>query len=81
MNKGVLSWSGRLFAYRIIVSVHTEEQDMAAFDRIRSGIPMMDDALQNIRLGDNVVWQVPSLDEFRPIAERFAQQAVKDHRP
>ena len=80
MNKGVLSWSGRLFAYRIIVSVHTEEQDMAAFDRIRSGIPMMDDALQNIRLGDNVVWQVPSLDEFRPIAERFAQQAVKDHR-
>ena len=53
---------------------------MAAFDRIRSGIPMMDDALQNIRLGDNVVWQVPSLDEFRPIAERFAQQAVKDHR-
>ncbi|MDO5109210.1 MAG: PEP/pyruvate-binding domain-containing protein [Erysipelotrichaceae bacterium] len=53
---------------------------MAAFERIRSGIPMMDDVLQNIRLGDNVVWQVPSLDEFRLIAQRFADQAIKDHR-
>ncbi len=53
---------------------------MAAFDKICSGIPMMDEALQNIRLGDNVVWQVPSLDEFRLVAERFADQAIKDGR-
>ena len=53
---------------------------MAAFEKIKSGIPMMDDALQNIRLGDNVVWQVPSLDEFRFIAERFAEQAIRDGR-
>ena len=31
---------------------------MAAFDRILSGIPEMDTALDNIRLGDNVVWRV-----------------------
>ena len=31
---------------------------MAAFDRIHSGIPSMDIALDSIRLGDNVVWQV-----------------------
>ena len=53
---------------------------MAAFEKIESGIPMMDEALQHIRLGDNVVWQVPSLDEFRYVAERFADQAVKDGR-
>ncbi|MBR6404154.1 MAG: phosphoenolpyruvate synthase [Eubacterium sp.] len=53
---------------------------MAAFDEINSGIPMMDEALQHIRLGDNVVWQVPSLDEFRILAERFADQAIADHR-
>ena len=53
---------------------------MAAFDKICSGIPDMDEALQNIRLGDNVVWQVPSLDEFRCVAERFADQAIKDGR-
>jgi len=31
---------------------------MAAFDRINSGIPALDTALDNIRLGDNVVWRV-----------------------
>ena len=53
---------------------------MAAFEKTKSGIPMMDDALQNIRLGDNVVWQVPSLDEFRYVAERFSNQAIADGR-
>ena len=53
---------------------------MAAFEKTKSGIPMMDDALQNIRLGDNVVWQVPSLDEFRYVAERISNQAIADGR-
>ena len=41
---------------------------------------MMDETLQYIRLGDNVVWQVPSLDEFRVVAERFVEQAISDGR-
>ena len=53
---------------------------MAAFEKTQSGIPMMDEALHHIRLGDNVVWQVPSLDEFRYVAERFANQAIRDGR-
>ncbi|MBO4590947.1 MAG: phosphoenolpyruvate synthase [Eubacterium sp.] len=53
---------------------------MAAFEEIKSGIPMMDEALQHIRMGDNVVWQVPSLDEFRVLAQRFADQAIADQR-
>ena len=42
---------------------------MAAFERILSGIPEMDKALDNIRLGDNVVWRVSSLDEFQSFAD------------
>ena len=53
---------------------------MAAFEKTCSGIPDMDEALQYIRLGDNVVWHVPSLDEFRYVARKFAQQAIKDGR-
>ena len=53
---------------------------MAAFERIQSGIPVMDAALDNIRLGDNVVWQVSSLDEFRLFAKPFAEQAIRDGR-
>ena len=35
---------------------------MAAFDRVQSGIPEMDENFDNIRLGDNVVWRVDDLD-------------------
>lgn len=53
---------------------------MAAFDPILSGIPSLDESLDSIRLGDNVVWKVSNLDEFRAFAEPFARQAVKDGR-
>ena len=53
---------------------------MAAFEPIRSGTEQMDQALDHIRLGDNVVWQVSSLTEFRIIARIFAAQAIRDGR-
>lgn len=53
---------------------------MAAFDRVSSGFPDADKMLDNIRMGDNVVWRVSSLDQFRIFAGAFAQQAVKDGR-
>ena len=53
---------------------------MAAFDRIFSGIPEMDNALDNIRLGDNVVWRVSDLSEFRLFMEPYIEQAIRDER-
>ena len=53
---------------------------MAAFDRILSGIPEMDKAFDNIRLGDNVVWRVSSLDEFKLFMDPYIEQAIKDNR-
>ena len=53
---------------------------MAAFDRVLSGIPALDQALDNIRMGDNVVWRVSDLDEFRRFADPFVEQAKKDCR-
>ena len=53
---------------------------MATFEKVRSGIDDMDSALDYIRMGDNVVWQVSSLDEFRVFAGAFAAQAIKDRR-
>lgn len=52
---------------------------MAAFDKILSGIAGMDEALDFIRLGDNVVFQVSDLEEyFFFFARSFAAQALKD---
>ena len=53
---------------------------MAAFDRVLSGISDMDIALDNIRLGDNIVWRVINLDEFKIFVKPFVSQAVKDNR-
>ena len=53
---------------------------MAAFDRVLSGLPALDRVLDNIRMGDNVVWQVSSLAEYRLFAGAFARQAIRDGR-
>lgn len=53
---------------------------MASFDRILSGIPEMDKALDNIRLGDNVVWRVSKLASFKVFVNPYVRQAVADHR-
>lgn len=53
---------------------------MAAFERVLSGIPEMDTAIDNIRLGDNVVWRVSNLSEFRLFVKPYVEQAIKDGR-
>ena len=53
---------------------------MAAFERVKSGIPAMDKVLDNIRLGDNVVWRVSDLKEFHYFLDPYLDQAIRDHR-
>ncbi|OGO88111.1 MAG: phosphoenolpyruvate synthase [Clostridiales bacterium GWF2_36_10] len=53
---------------------------MAAFERINSGISGLNNTLDNIRLGDNVVWQVTDLDDFRFFVDPFVKQAISDRR-
>ena len=53
---------------------------MAAFDRVMSGIPQMDERFDNIRLGDNVVWRVDTLEDFKLFVKPYVAQAIKDKR-
>ena len=53
---------------------------MGAFDKIKSGIPSMDQLLDHIRMGDNVVWSVSNLEEFRFFTLPFVKQAIQDGR-
>ena len=50
------------------------------FDRIPSGYPGADEVFDNIRMGDNVVWQVTELAEYRLFAQPFADRAIADGR-
>ena len=54
---------------------------MAAFDRISCGIPQLDSVFDYIRLGDNVVWQLSSLEDFSYFGKPFVAQCVTDKRP
>ena len=54
---------------------------MAAFERISCGIPELDSIFDNIRLGDNVVWQLSSLDAFGAFVDPFVKQSIADKRP
>ena len=53
---------------------------MAAFDRVLSGIPQMDQNFDNIRLGDNVVWRVDDLEQFKLFMKPYVRQAILDGR-
>lgn len=53
---------------------------MAAFERVKSGIDELDKTLDNIRLGDNVVWQVSNLKEFSYFVNPYVKQALEDER-
>ena len=53
---------------------------MAAFDRVMSGIPQMDEQFDNIRLGDNVVWRVDNLEQFKLFMRPYVDQAIRDGR-
>ncbi len=55
-------------------------EPMAAFDRIASGMGGLDTVLDSFRLGDNIVWQVSDIDDYRTVAVSFARRALDDGR-
>ena len=53
---------------------------MSTFEPILSGLPGLDNMLNNIRLGDNVVWQIFSMKDYMIFVEPYCRQAIKDGR-
>jgi len=44
---------------------------------IGSGLTSLDELLQGLRFGDNVVWQVDRLEDYPRFARAFAEQAIR----
>jgi hypothetical protein len=53
---------------------------MSAFDKVLSGLSGMDEMLDFIRLGDNVVWRVSSIEEYAMFVAPYVKQAIADGR-
>ena len=49
-------------------------------ERASTGIPGLDAAIDDLRIGDNVVWQVDSEADFVAVAEPFVTRALADGR-
>jgi pyruvate,water dikinase len=47
---------------------------------IRSGLEALDEVVQSIRLGDNVVWQLDQLEDYGRFVRPFVEQAVAERR-
>ena len=47
---------------------------------VTSGLTALDQVLQGLRLGDNVVWQVDRLEDYVQFAEPFVRQTIRDGR-
>ena len=48
--------------------------------RVTTGIPSLDGVLKGLILGDNVVWEVSSIDDYIKFVRPFAAQSAKDGR-
>ena len=49
-------------------------------ERASTGIKGFDQMIDMLRMGDNVVWQVDSIEDYRYMAEPYIAQAKSDHR-
>jgi hypothetical protein len=47
---------------------------------ISSGLESLDEIVQGLRLGDNVVWQVDQLQDYVNLVHPFIEQALRDNR-
>jgi hypothetical protein len=45
-----------------------------------TGLPGLDEALNGLRLGDNVVWQVDEIEDYRHFVLPFVRNAIKEGR-
>jgi len=48
---------------------------------LSTGRPDLDRVLQGLRAGDNVVWEVDSLDDYQPLLEPLCREAARLGRP
>lgn len=53
---------------------------MESMPIVSTGIPSVDKILNNLEKGDNVVWQVDTIDVYKSFAEPFAAKALQEKR-
>ena len=53
---------------------------MGGLDSVSTGMQGLDEAIDMLRLGDNVVWQVDCIEDYMQVVKPYVEQAQKDGR-
>ena len=53
---------------------------MSINDKVSTGIKGFDQVIDNLRLGDNVVWKVDSVADYKKMVDPFVRQSCADNR-
>ncbi|MGE5405321.1 MAG: phosphoenolpyruvate synthase, partial [Candidatus Saccharibacteria bacterium] len=53
---------------------------MGTYERASTGLQGLDAILDQLRIGDNVVWQVDSIDDYKHFVISFVNQALRENR-
>ena len=59
----------------------TENTKDVALPHFSTGITALDATLKNLNAGDNVVWQVDDIEDYRPLVERFVEHGLTTGAP
>jgi len=52
---------------------------MSLYDKVSTGLRGFDQVIDHLRFGDNVVWQVDALSDYREMAEYFVQSTLAEN--
>ncbi len=53
---------------------------MSRTKKVKTGLPGLDNILQDVRQGENIVWQIVDEDDYTYFAQRFAKQGIHEGR-
>jgi hypothetical protein len=53
---------------------------MQSLDRVSTGLKGLDEIVDNLRVGDNVVWRVDDIEEYAYFVQSYVNRALKDNR-
>ena len=53
---------------------------MSRLEKVKTGLPGLDEAIQGIRLGENIMWQIVDIGDYAFLARSLAEEGLREGR-
>ena len=68
------------YIYCIEITIIARGGHMGLSARVTTGIEGLDKIIDGLRMGDNVVWQIENINDYKKLAEAFVKSAIREKR-